>query len=97
MSYSASTMGFPVLRHSSSASMVAFCRTFSANRNNTRPRSCAVVLDHGPESNAARAAATAESISARSAAATWAITSSVDGSYTGKVFPEVLATHFPLT
>src|SRR6184192_1140779 len=40
MSYSASTIGLPQLRASSSASCAAFCRIFSANRNSTRPRSC---------------------------------------------------------
>ena len=53
MSYSASTIGLPVLRHSSSASMAAFWRIFSASLKRMRPRSCAVVVAHGPESNAA--------------------------------------------
>src|ERR1700676_3899442 len=97
MSYSASTIGFPVLRDSRSASAAVFCRIFSASLNNTRPRSCAVVFDHGPSSNAFRAAFTATSTSVLSAALTRAITSSVDGSYTGKVSPDALAAHCPFT
>src|SRR6266478_6425029 len=80
MSNSASTMGFPVLRDSRLAKLSAFCRIFSASLNRIRPRSCAVVFDHGPESKAARAAFTAASTSALSAALTRAITSSVEGS-----------------
>src|SRR5579859_560815 len=97
MSYSASTIGFPVLRDSRSASSAVFCRIFSASLNNTRPRSCAVVFDHDPSSNAFRAAFTATSTSALSAALTRAITSSVDGSYTGKVWPVALLVHCPFT
>src|SRR5579863_461237 len=97
MSYSASTIGFPVLRDSRSASAAVFCRIFSASLNNTRPRSCAVVFDHGPSSKALRAAFTATSTSALSAALTRAITSSVDGSYTGNVSPDALAVHCPFT
>ena len=52
MSYSASTIGLPVLRHSSSARAAAFCRIFSASLKKIRPRSCALVCGHGPESNA---------------------------------------------
>src|ERR1700686_2908594 len=97
MSYSASTIGFPVLRASRSASAAVFCRIFSASLNKTRPRSCAVVFDHGSSSNAFRAALTATSTSVLSAALTRAITSSVDGSYNGKVSPDALAVHCPFT
>src|SRR5258708_24918023 len=96
MSYSASTIGLPVLRHSNSASAGRFWRTLSARRNRTRPRSCAVVVDQGPSSNAAFAANTARLTSSASASGTCAITSSVDGSYTGNVFEDLLATHSPL-
>src|SRR5437016_865919 len=60
------------------------------------PRSAALILRHGPLSNAARAAATALSTSAASDSATCVITSPVDGLIVGKVFPDTLSTHFPL-
>src|SRR5271170_781882 len=84
MSYSASVMGLPEFRHSRLARLAASLRTRSASRNRIRPRSWAVVWGHGPESNAARAAATARFTSFSSASGTSAITCSVDGSYTGK-------------
>src|SRR5271167_3711555 len=89
-------MGLPVLRHSSSASAGRLARIFSERRKRTRPRSCAVVVAHGPSSNAALAAATARFTSSAFPSGTCAITSSVDGSYTGKVFADLLATHSPL-
>src|SRR5467141_2613663 len=60
------------------------------------PRCEALIFRHGPLSNAARAAATALSTSGASDSATCVITSPVDGLIVGKVFPEVLLTHFPL-
>src|SRR5438105_739542 len=59
MSNSASTIGLPVFRVSSSASSAARCRTIPASANSARPRSCAVASFHGPASKAARAALTA--------------------------------------
>ena len=84
MSYSASTIGLPVLRHSSSASIAVFWRIFSARRKSTRPRSCAVVVAHGPSSKAALAAATARFTSSALASGTCAITSSRGGIVDGK-------------
>src|SRR5712691_13439089 len=60
------------------------------------PRCEALILRHGPLSDAARAAATALSTSGASASATCVITSPVEGLIVGKVFPDVLSTHFPL-
>src|SRR5258707_14302307 len=60
------------------------------------PRSAALILRHGPLSNAARAAATALSTSAASDSATCVITSPVDGLIVGKVFPDTLLTHWLL-
>jgi hypothetical protein len=48
----------------------------------------------GP-SNAARAAATAASMSAASPAATCAITRPVEGSKVSNVLPDLASTHFP--
>src|SRR5450432_2182367 len=89
MSYSASTMGLPVLRHSSSASMGASARSFSAMRKRMRPRSWAVVWGQPPSSNARRAATTAWSRSAAEALGTSARASSVEGSRTWIHSPEV--------
>src|SRR3989441_9525715 len=60
------------------------------------PRSAALILRHGPLSNAARAAVTALSTSGASDSATCVITSHVDGLVVGNVFPETLSTHLPL-
>src|SRR5207249_2261040 len=79
---------------SSCASVLKFCRTQSASRNSTRPRSCAVVCDQ--PSNAARAAATARSTSCASQSGTSAIGSSVEGSRTGNRAFATLSTHSPL-
>ena len=68
------------LRHSISASIGRFCLTFLQAGNSTRPRSCAVVVAHGPSSNAALAAATARLTSSAFPSGTWAMTSSVEGS-----------------
>ena len=80
MSYSASTMGLPLLRLSSSESAAWCARTFSARRKRTRPRSWAVVPAHGPSWKAALAAATARSTSSPPESGTRAMTSSVEGS-----------------
>src|SRR5437868_12120499 len=63
----------------------------------SRPRSAAVVLDHGPSSNALRAALTARSMSALSPSATWQMVSPVAGLTVGKVFPLWESTHLPPT
>src|SRR5262249_62376136 len=60
-----------------------------------RPRSRADSLPQGP-SSAARAAATAASMSVRSAEATSAITSSVAGLTTSIVLPPAASRHSPL-
>ncbi len=57
-------------------------RIFSARRKSTRPRSCAVMLAQGPDSNARRAAFAARSTSSAVASGACAITSSVEGSMT---------------
>src|SRR5580693_9014660 len=61
-----------------------------------RPRSEGVILDHGPVSNAARAALTARSMSSLSPSATRDRTSPVAGLYVGNVFAEGASTHLPL-
>src|ERR1700686_3697407 len=60
------------------------------------PRSDGVMLAHGEDSNARRAALTAASTSPSSPSATRAITSPVAGFVTSKVLPEAAATHLPL-
>src|SRR5438067_11018335 len=67
----------------------------SARRCNSRPRSLAASLRHGPFSNALRAALTARSTSALSASATWQISSPVVGLMVGNALPETLPTHLP--
>src|SRR6202045_1830175 len=59
-------------------------------------RSDGVMLAHGEDSNARRAAWTAASTSAASPSATRAITRPVAGFVTSKVLPEAAATHLPL-
>src|SRR5271156_1510038 len=96
MSYSASTMGLPELRHSRSARCAASLRMRSARRNRMRPRSCAVVCGHAPELKAVLAAATARSTSFSSASGTSAMISSVEGLITGKTLPLRASTNSPL-
>src|ERR1700736_6781060 len=60
------------------------------------PRSEGVMVAHGPDSRARRAACTAASMSALSPSATCAITLPVAGFVTSKVLPEAAATHLPL-
>src|ERR1051325_5025060 len=67
----------------------------SASLFMSRPRSDAVIFDHGPESNALRAALTARSMSALSPSATWQIGSPVQGLMVGNVLPDTLSTHLP--
>jgi hypothetical protein len=96
MSYSDSTIGLPLFLVSISASSSARVRTISASLNRMRPRSWAVVVFHGPSSNAARAAATARSTSALPASGTRAMTSPVDGSMTSRLAGEEGVTNSPL-
>src|SRR5271168_509631 len=96
MSYSASTMGLPELRHSRSARCAASLRMRSARRKRMRPRSCAVVCGHAPELKAVLAAATARSTSFSSASGTSAMISSVAGLITGKSLPLRASTNLPL-
>jgi hypothetical protein len=72
-------MVLPLLYDSSTANSSAFFSTKSANLYSNRPRSAASVRDHGPDSNALRAALTARSMSAAVPSATRAITSPVAG------------------
>src|SRR6267154_3398204 len=88
--------GLPLSSDSSCANSSACFSIRSASLFISTPRSAALILRHGPLSNAARAAATALSTSAASDSATCLITSPVDGLIVGKVFPDTLSTHFPL-
>src|SRR6267378_4779547 len=88
--------GLPLSSASSCASSSACFSMRSASLFIRFPRCEALILRHGPLSNAARAAATALSTSGASASATCVITSPVDGLIVGKVLPEVLLTHLPL-
>src|SRR5712691_11090477 len=88
--------GLPLSSDSSCASSSACFSMRSASLFIKTPRSAALILRHGPLSNAALAAATALSTSAASDSATRVITSPVDGLIVGKVFPDTLSTHFPL-
>src|SRR6266404_664913 len=88
--------GLPLSSASSCASSSACFSIKSASLFIRFPRCEALILRHGPLSNATRAAATALSTSAASASATCVIASPVDGLIVGKVLPEVLLTHFPL-
>src|SRR5271163_2768361 len=60
-----------------------------------RDLSAGVKRDHGPDSNARRAAPTARSISSLSPEGTWAIVCWVAGSSTTMVLPLFAAVHFP--
>src|SRR6267154_65085 len=88
--------GLPLSSDSSCANSSACFSIRSASLFINTPRSAALILRHGPLSNAARAAATALSTSAASDSATCVMTSPVDGLIVGNVFPETLSTHFPL-
>src|SRR5437762_788341 len=92
----ATSYGLPLSSASSCASSSACFSTRSASLFIKTPRCEALILRHGPLSNAARAAATALSTSAASDSATWVMTSLVDGFIVGKVFPDTLSNHFPL-
>src|SRR5713226_261703 len=92
----ATCAGFPLSSASSCASSSACFSIRSASLYIKTPRSAPLIFRHGPLSNAARAAATALSTSGASDSATCVITSPVEGLIVGKVFPEVLSTHFPL-
>src|SRR5256885_16617269 len=67
----------------------------SASLLSSRPRSEAFIFDHGPDSNALRAALTARSMSALSPSATWQIVSPVAGFCVAKVLPDWESTHLP--
>src|SRR5262245_33498792 len=67
----------------------------SASLFMSRPRSAALILGQGPDSNALRAALTARSTSALSPAAAWQMVSPVVGFSVGKVLPETESTHLP--
>src|SRR5712691_5189231 len=84
MSSSASVIGLPLFRVSSSASSRARARTIAASLKSTWPRSCGVERFQSPLSNAWRAADTALSTSAAVASGTRAMTSPVAGSKTSR-------------
>src|SRR5712692_9303334 len=88
--------GLPLSSDSNCASSSACFSIRSASLFINTPRSAALILRHGPLSNAALAAATALSTSGASDSATCVITSPVDGLIVGNVFPDTLSTHFPL-
>src|SRR5882757_2651921 len=88
--------GLPLSSDSSCANSSACFSMRSASLFIKTPRSAALILRHGPLSNAARAAATALSTSAASDSATCVITLPVDGLIVGNVFPDTLSTHLPL-
>src|SRR5262249_18334310 len=67
-----SLIGLPMSRVSSRASSSAWLRTRSASFSNVRLRSFGAACDHTPDSNAARAPATARSTSGAEQAATFA-------------------------
>ena len=84
MSSSASVIGFPLFRVSSSASSLERARTIAASLKSTWPRSCGVARFQSPLSNARRAAHTAVSTSAAVASGTRAIAAPVAGSTTSR-------------
>src|SRR5579859_6544352 len=96
MSYSDSTIGLPQLRDSNSARWADSSRSLAAMRKRMRPRSWAVVWGQPPSSKARRAAATAALISDWLASGISAMTSSVEGSYTGMRLLEEPSVHSPL-
>ena len=65
-------------------------------RQMIRPRSDGVILDHGPDSNALRAARTARLMSSASPSAMCARVSPVAGLGVSKVLPDAASAHFPL-
>src|SRR5205823_3088969 len=85
--------GFPLSLASVSASSSKFRSIKSASRSSSFDRSAAGVFDHA--GNAARAAATARSMSSASLSGTSAIDSSVAGLMSSKYFPPAGATNSP--
>src|SRR2546427_183648 len=69
----------------------------SPSRQTMRPRSCALIFGHGPESKARRAAATAASMSRSSALPTGVNGSSLAGLIGWYVSPAARACHLPAT
>src|SRR5271169_6305097 len=92
----ATASGLPLSSDSSSASSPAYFEIRSPMRQMILPRSEGVMVAHGPDSRARRAACTAASMSALSPSATCAITLPVAGFVTSKVLPEAAPTHLPL-
>src|SRR5439155_27200949 len=76
-------------------SSCVFCSIRSASLFVSRPRSAPDIFDHGPDSNALRAALTARSTSALSPSATWQMVSPVAGLTVGNVLPDTLSSHLP--
>jgi len=91
----ATVSGLPLSSDSSWASSSRRCSMRSPRRQISFARSAGSIRLHGPASNAARAAATALSMSTASPSAAWAMTSPVDGSWTANVFPDAAGTHCP--
>src|SRR5262245_7412893 len=67
----------------------------SASFSSNPPRSPGLIFDHGPDSNALRAALTARSMSALSPSATRQMTSPLVGLIVSNVLPLADATHLP--
>src|ERR1700735_2839610 len=86
--------GLPLSSASISANSSACFSRRSPRFHTSLERSAGEIRDHGPVSNALRAAFTARSISASSPAGTCAMISCVAGSSTSKVLPLLAATHF---
>ena len=92
---SATVLGLPLSRLSSSASSSACSMIRSPMRWMIRPRSEGDMRDHGPSSSARRAAWTARSMSCAPPSATVASSSPVPGSWVSNVCPLAAATHSP--
>ena len=93
----ASPIGLPTFRASICASSSSRSRTRTEARSNTRPRSVAEVLGHGPSSNAWTATSTARRASSGPASATSAIGEPFPGSMTVKVPSSAAGTRSPPT
>ena len=93
----ASPIGLPTFRASICASSSSRSRTRTEALSNTRPRSVAEVLGHGPSSNARTATSTARRASSGPASATSAIGEPFPGSMTVKVPSSAAGTRSPPT
>src|ERR1700730_14171140 len=91
----ATAIGLPLSSDSIFASSSAYLVIRSPTRHITLLRSEGVMVAHGPDSKARRAARTARSISALSPSAARAIVFAVAGFLTSKVLPDKAATHLP--